>query len=82
MAVIDVTTTALAPWSEDEFIPTLGQVSFTLTTAPTDTASFELHVNGLAYDDVDDYILSGQTLTWLNALFALAPGDKLLARYV
>tara|TARA_Y100000310_G_scaffold313881_1_gene362752 strand:- start:87 stop:464 length:378 start_codon:yes stop_codon:yes gene_type:complete len=68
-------------WTEDEFTPGLGQVSFILTSAPVDPDSFSLHVNGVVYDDVVDYTVSGVTLTWLNTLFSLDGSDKLLARY-
>lgn len=70
-----------APWVEDEFVPTLGQVTFVLSSVPTDLNSISLHVNGIAYDDVTDYTVSGTTLTWLNTPFSLETTDKLLARY-
>lgn len=69
------------PWIEDEFIPTLGQVTFILSTTPTDAFSFSLHVNGVVYDDISDFIVSGTTLTWLNTPFSLDTTDQLIAKY-
>lgn len=70
------------PWVEDEFTPTNGQITFILTQAPSDVTSLSLLVNGVLSDDIDDYTVSGTTLTWLNNLFVLDTGDKLLTRYV
>ena len=78
---IEISGGAAALWTEDEFAPGLGQVSFILTSAPADPDSFSLHVNGVVYDDTADYTVSGTTLTWLNTLFSLDGSDKLLARY-
>ena len=69
-------------WMEDEFSPTNGQVSFALSQAPQDPDSLTLLVNGVVADDGDDYTLSGTNLTWLDNLFVLDTGDKLLARYI
>jgi hypothetical protein len=69
-------------WIEDEFTPTQSQVTFILSVGPSDTDSLTVYINGVAYDDVIDYTISGTTLTWLNNLFTLDPGDKLLARYI
>jgi hypothetical protein len=70
------------PWIEDEFTPSNGQITFILSQAPSDANSFSLLVNGVLADDVVDYTVSGTNLTWLNNLFVLDTGDKLLARYV
>jgi len=70
------------PWVEDEFVASNGQVTFILSQAPSEMASFSLHVNGIVYDDDDDFTVSGTTVTWLNTLFAMDAGDKLLARYI
>ncbi len=71
-----------AAWREDEFVAAASQVTFILSQAPSDLDSFTLYVNGVAYDDADDYTVSGTTLTWLNTLFIMDAGDKLLARYI
>ena len=76
-----VEITGSAAWTEDEFTPTLGQITFFLSIAPSDLNSFSLHVNGIAYDDGLDFTVSGTTLTWLNTPFSLDAADKLLARY-
>ena len=70
-----------APWVEDEFTATLGQITFILSAAPTDANSFSLHVNGVLYDDVADYTISGVTVTWLNTGVVMAAGDVVHARY-
>ena len=74
-------TGSISTWTEDEFTPTLGQVTFILSVAPTDLDSFSLHVNGIIYDDVADYTVSGTTLTWLNTPFSLETTDQLIAKY-
>lgn len=71
-----------APWVEDEFSPAGGQVTFILSQAPSDSDSLMMIVNGIVYDDGVDYTVSGQTLTWLAAAFAMESGDKVLIRYV
>ena len=68
-------------WSEDEFIATLGQVTFILTQAPLDSVSLTVTVNGVTYDDTSDYTVSGTTVTWLNTLFSMDVGDQVLIRY-
>lgn len=68
-------------WIEDEFTPSNGQVSFTLTRAPSDGFSRELFVNGVLADETGEYTISGETLTWLNTNFSLSTDDFLIARY-
>lgn len=71
-----------AAWTEDQFTATLGQISFILSTAPTDAASVEMDVNGVNYEgNGADYTRSGVTITWLNTLFSMAAGDNVLVRY-
>jgi hypothetical protein len=85
----DPTTTpqeaaALSPgqkWLEDTFTATAGQVSFILSQAPKDPVSVNLVVNGVDYEKPSDYVVSGTSLTWLNTLFTLEAGDRLLVRY-
>lgn len=78
---LEISGTANLLWVEDEFVPTLGQVTFILSAAPLDPNSFSLHINGVVYDDGLDFTVSGTTLTWLNTPFSLDATDKLLARY-
>jgi len=68
-------------WIEDEFTPTPAQVTFFLSQAPLDINSLSVKINGVTADDTTDYTISGTTLTWLNNLFVLDSGDKLLAKY-
>ena len=69
-------------WKRDEFTATNGQVTFILSSAPADNSSVTLYVNGVMYDDVDDYTVSGTTITWLNTPFSMDAGDEILVRYV
>lgn len=70
-----------SPWTEDEFVPTNGQITFILSLAPTDLVSLEFIVNGVHFDDATDYTVSGTTVTWLNAAFVMKTKDKVLIRY-
>jgi hypothetical protein len=69
-------------WVEDEYTATAGQTVFTLSDTPASLATFSMYVNGIIYDDVTDYTISGTTLTWLDTGFVLEAGDKILARYI
>jgi hypothetical protein len=69
-----------APWVKDEFIPTPGQITFILSGAPTEPMSLVLCVNGIEYDDVVHYTVSGTTVTWLN-LFVLKTTDKMIIQF-
>lgn len=71
-----------ANFIEDEFTPTLGQITFILSQAPTDLDSLAFLVNGVHYDDTVDFTVSGTTVTWLNTPFSLDTTDKVHARYV
>lgn len=71
-----------APWREDEFTATGGQITFIISWPATDANSIELYVNGVLYDDTADYTVSGTTVTWLNTPFSMDVGDKVLVRYI
>lgn len=82
LLVATPTTGDITPlWREDEFTTTAGQVTFILSQAPGDANSLSFFVNGVLYDDVADYTVSGTTVTWLN-VFAMETGDKVHIRYV
>ena len=70
----------LLDWVQDEYVPFLGQFTFILTAAPLDLESLTFMVNGVAYDDVSDFTVSGVTITWLG--FQLDSLDKVLAKYL
>lgn len=70
-----------AAWVEDEYSPSNDQVSFSLSSAPTDAASVFFVINGIIYDDTDDYSVSGQTVTWTNLLFNIQTSDKVIIKY-
>ena len=78
MATINAST---IPWAEDEVVPTAAQVTFILSSAPSDPLSLTMRVNGVAYDLGIDYTISGVTVTWLNTLFVLQTTDKVHLRY-
>ena len=76
-----VDATVGPPWREDEFAPTNGQITFIMSQAPTDVLSVNFLVNGVRADDIDDYTVSGVTITWLNNLFAMETTDQVVVRY-
>lgn len=69
------------PWNQEEWTPTLGQVTFILSQAPSDVTSVVFLVNGIATDDVTEWTISGQTITWLNTYYSLDSNDKVIVRY-
>jgi hypothetical protein len=69
-------------WKSDEFDTTLNQISFSLSTGPTDPNSVFFIVNGIIYDDVLDFTVSGSTITWTNHSFNFEVGDKVIIKYV
>jgi hypothetical protein len=70
-----------ATWLEDAYTPTLGQVTFILSQAPTEPDSLSLHANGIEAVETDDYTLSGTTLTWLNTEFSFETDDGVVIQY-
>lgn len=68
------------PWAQEEFTPTLGQITFIVSDLPADVVSIEFNVNGVLYDEGDDYTVSGSTITWINPI-VLKPVDKVIIRY-
>lgn len=70
------------PWSQQEFTPTLGQITFIISSLPADIVSVEFYVNGVIYREGagEAYTLSGSTITWLNT-FILKSEDEVIARY-
>ncbi len=80
--VIEFSTAFSFAWNKDTFTPTTGQVTFSLSTAPTDLDSLELDVNGVTYEGGGvDYTVSGVTITWLNTEFSMLAGDRVVVRY-
>lgn len=79
---VEPISTALPQWVEDEFIAIALQTVFTLSGTPADPETFELTVNGVQYDDVDDYTLVGNVITWLDTPFTLSAGDEVICRYI
>lgn len=68
------------PWLEDEFTPTLGQVTFVATQLAADTVSKEFYLNGVLQDDGLNYSVSGATFTWIGS-DSLDSEDKVIIRY-
>jgi len=61
-------------------VATIGQTVFTLPSVAFDPNTYKLAVNGVEYDRLTHYLVSGTTLTWLN-LFTLAVGDRVTVAY-
>lgn len=53
-----------------------GQTVFTLSQAPTSPSISKVTLNGIMYDYLVDYTISGTTLTWTSSI-ALETSDKL-----
>jgi hypothetical protein len=70
-----------AAWLEDAFTPTLGQITFILSQAPTEPVSLSLHANGVEAVVAVDYTISGTTLTWLNTEFSFETDDEVVIQY-
>ena len=58
------------------FSPTNGQTVFSLSNDPLPGPDIVMFVNGVAYENGVDYILSGSTVTWQDALFTLDTSDE------
>ena len=65
----------------EDFIPTNGQIIFTLTKAPTQPARTIFTVNGIDYDYGLHFNINGTQLTWTNPDIGLDSCDKILVRY-
>lgn len=68
-------------WYEDEFTPTNGQVTFIISSTPTDVQSLTFAVNGVLADEGVDYSVSGTTITWTDAPFTMQTSDLVVVRY-
>ena len=67
-------------WTVDKFSPSDGQVTFLLTSPPSDVDSIMFKINGIYYDS--DYVsVSGQTVTWSNNGFAIDSSDSVVIQY-
>jgi hypothetical protein len=67
---------------EENFTPTLGQVTFILSLVPVEDVPINFLVNGTDYKQTVDFSVSGQTITWLNAKFSMEADDEVLIRYL
>ena len=70
-----------APWIEDTFVPTAGQVTFILSAAPTAPVALSLHANGVEAVEVADYTVGGQTIAWLNTAYSFETSDRVVIQY-
>lgn len=70
-----------APWVEDEFAPSGGQVTFILSRPPTDLEALAFYVNGVKVEDEADYSVSGTNVTWLNTEYAMEATDRVAIKY-
>jgi hypothetical protein len=69
-------------WVEDEFTAGAGQTVFNLSALPLNNNTLSVFINGVRYDDVDDFTIVGQVLTWTDALFTLDAGMEVIIRYI
>jgi hypothetical protein len=69
-------------WCEDEFVPTLNQITFTLSHSPKFPTSVFFIINGVVYDDSLDYVVNGLTITWTNNSFHITASDTVIIRYI
>jgi hypothetical protein len=65
----------------DEFIALAAQTLFLLSQTPSDPADMELHVNGILYEQTDEYSVVGTTVTWNNSAFVMTGGEEVEIRY-
>ena len=75
--------TGLGTGGDSLFIPmsvSNNQTMFTLSPAPTNTASILMLINGGTYYSPTYFTVSGSDITWLNA-FALLSTDAVAFRY-
>lgn len=77
-----VITSAGVTWVEDEFEAQALQTVFTLSKTPVNNDTLSLCINGVRYDDEDEYTVVGTTLTWLDTPFVLDAGDEVVVRYM
>lgn len=78
---IDGSAVVNRDWKEDEFNPSNDQITFVLSQTPEDQESVFFIINGIVYDDVEDYSVSGQTVTWTNFLFNIESSDHVVIKY-
>lgn len=65
----------------DYFIAGAGQTVFMLSQPPADPVDVELHVNGIMYEQADEWSIFGLILTWNDSAFVLGAGDEVEIRY-
>ncbi len=64
----------------EQFVAALNQTVFNLASAPT--SAVLMTVNGVAYEDVVDFTVAGNVVTWLNTDFHMAAGDAVQFFYL
>lgn len=72
------TTVAFGNFRYDRFTATAGQTVFTLAADPGTLGNLDVSIDGVTQVPIDDYTLSGTTLTMTSALVG---GERVLARY-
>lgn len=65
----------------DEFIAIAAQTIFLLSQTPSNSTDMELHVNGILYEQTDEYSVVGTTVTWNNSAFVMSGGEEVEIRY-
>lgn len=72
------TSVAFTNWRYDSFTATVGQTAFVLAADPGAIGNLDVSIDGVTQVPIDDYTLSGTTLTMTSALVG---GERVLARY-
>jgi len=73
--------TGSATIEEESFTPSNGQTTFTLSKTYEAGGFVQFFVNGIKYDLIVDFTISGTTVTWLDTPFALATTDFVSIHY-
>ena len=79
--VVDTLEIGLADWNKDEFTPSNNQVTFVLSSTPEDPTSVIFEVNGVIYDDIADWTVLGNTVSWTDVPFQMQTTDHVVVRY-
>lgn len=73
--------TLFEEYVQDDNVTVNGQTTFTLDLPPVDPNDVVMYVNGHAYNQFEDFTVSGTSITWLNASFSLETSDEVKFTY-
>ena len=60
---------------EDTYTPSNGQTIFTLTATPTDITDVDVYVNNVKYEQLTNYTVLSNAVTWLDTPFTMQTTD-------